>query len=62
LSIAGALDLIVPPPGEADAEHAQGIVISGFNINMCFNKSLPLPYQRPQLVSSEVHALRKNQQ
>jgi hypothetical protein len=59
LSIAGALDLIVPSPGEANAEHAQGIVVSGFNINMCFDESLPFPHQGPQLVSSEVHPLKE---
>lgn len=46
LSIASALDLIWTPLGEGNTKHAQCVIVSSLDINMSFNKSLPLPNQR----------------
>lgn len=57
LSITGSLHLVTASLGKANAEHSQGIIISGLNIHMSFNESLPFTDQRPELVSGEIHTL-----
>jgi hypothetical protein len=57
LSIACPLDLVATSLGKANAEHSQSIIISGLNINMSFNQSLPFSHQRPKLVSGKIHTL-----
>lgn len=57
LSIAGPLDLVRTPLGEANAEHPECVIVCRLHIHMSFNQRLPFPYQRPQLVSRKIHAL-----
>jgi hypothetical protein len=49
--------LVGPSFRKANAEEAQHVVVSGLDIHMGFNEGLPLLYQRPQLISCEIHAL-----
>ena len=57
LSIASSLDLVSTSLGEGDAEKPQCVVVSGFDINMGLDQSLPLFNQGPELVGCEVHTL-----
>jgi len=59
LCIASTLHLVGSPLCKPDAEEPQHVAISGLNINMGLNQGLPLPDQRPQLVCSKIHTLRK---
>jgi len=57
LRVGGPLDLVRTSLGEGNAEHPEGVVVCGLDIDMGLNQSLPLADQRPQLVSCEVHTL-----
>ena len=59
LGIASFLNLVWPLLGEGNAEHSQGIVVSSLDINMSFNKRLPLPNQRSKLVCGKIHTLQR---
>ncbi|GIM03205.1 hypothetical protein Vretimale_8005, partial [Volvox reticuliferus] len=56
LGVAGALNLALPLLCERDAEHAQGVAISGLHVHMRLNQCLPLADQRTKLVRCKVHA------
>jgi len=53
LGIAGSLHLVWTPLGEANAEQAQHVVVSCFDINMGFNECLPLLDQGSEFISSK---------
>ena len=57
MSIASSLDLVSTSLGEGDAEKPQCVVVSGFDIDMRLDQSLPLLNQGPEFVGCEVHAL-----
>jgi len=60
LCIASPLHLVAAPLGKANAEHPQSVIISGLHIYMSFDQSLPFSDQRPQLVSCEIHSLKRH--
>ena len=59
LGVASPLYLVTASLSEANTEHPQGVTIGGLHIYMSFNQSLPFSDQRPQLVSSEIHSLKR---
>lgn len=56
LSIAGLAGLPLALLGEADAEHAQHIAVSGLYVHVCLDEALPLANKRTDLVGGEGHA------
>ena len=61
LGVAGLLGGHLVLLGEADAEDAEHVSVSGLDINMGLDQSLPLLHHGPQLVSGEVHAVEAGQ-
>jgi len=57
LCVAGSLDLVWTPLGEANAEQAQHVVVSCLDINMGFNECLPLPDQGSEFIGGKRHTL-----
>ena len=47
--------------GETNAEKTQEVSISGLNIDMCFNQSLPFLDHGAELVSGQIHAVELSQ-
>ena len=56
LSIASLAGLTLALLGESDAEKAQHVAVSGFDIHMCLDETLPFAHQGADLVGSEGHA------
>ena len=61
LGVAGLLGGHLVLLGEANAEDAEHVSVSGLDINMGLDQSLPLLHHGPQLVSGEVHAVEAGQ-
>ena len=57
LCVRGLLDLVGLLLGEANAEHAHGVAVSGLDVNVCLDQGLELADERAQLVAGEVHAV-----
>ncbi len=55
------LDLVRPPLGEGDAEHAEQVVVGGLDDGVGLNQGLPLADERAQLVGGEVEAVEVGQ-
>ena len=45
LGIAGSLDLVSTSLCESNAEHPEGVVVSGLDIHMSLDKCLPLTHK-----------------
>lgn len=46
---------------ETNAEYSQKVSICGFDINMCFNQSLPFFDHWPKFISGQIHAMEVGQ-
>jgi len=57
LGVRGFLDLVGSLLGEGNSEHSQNIAISGLNVNVSLNESLPFSNERAELVGGQVHAV-----
>ncbi|GBE59560.1 40S ribosomal protein S3aE, putative [Babesia ovata] len=55
--VAGALQLAGAPLGVADAEHPEGVAVSGLDIGVGLNKGVVLPDQRAKLVAGDARAV-----
>ena len=51
------LDLLADPLGESKTEHSEKISVSGFDIDVSLDQSLPLSDERAELVSGQVHTV-----
>ena len=61
LSVAASLNLVHSLLSEGNAEKSKVVVISGLDINVGLNKSLPLADQGAKLICGEVHSVELSQ-
>jgi len=57
LCVTGLLGLVLPLHGESNAEDAEGVAIRGADVNISFDKRLPLLDEGAQLITGHFHAV-----
>ena len=57
LGVAGLLDLVGAPLGEANGEQADDVAVSGPDVDVGLDEGLPLLDEGAELVAGEIHAV-----
>mmetsp|Transcript_32095 Transcript_32095/g.43956 ORF Transcript_32095/g.43956 Transcript_32095/m.43956 type:complete len:252 (-) Transcript_32095:8-763(-) len=61
LSITSSLGLVHSSLGESQTMNTEGITVSGLDINVCLNQTLPFANKRAKLVGGQVHSIERSQ-
>ena len=61
LGVAGLLLTVLLLQSESDAEETEHVSVTGLDVNVALNQSLPFLDHGPQLVSGQVHAMEGGQ-